>query len=132
MLKLYIIYIIIGAIFSEQIKQFYYKDQFYLAMICPLCDTVNIKDPLLVGSPCIGICGFPLSPSGWSFTICPTPYNCKWNVLSALWNKTLPSFQTDRQTDTVALGHASHYIHHLCEWYNHHHWLFSVCLPFTI
>ena len=36
--------------------------------------------------------GFPLSLSEWSFTICPTPYNRKLNVLSASLNKTFPSF----------------------------------------
>ena len=25
----------------------------------------------------VGAAGFPLSPSEWSFTICPTPYNRK-------------------------------------------------------
>ena len=47
---------------------------------------------LLIGksSPCGGS-GFPLSLFAW-FTICPTPYNRRYNVLSALLNKTLPSF----------------------------------------
>ena len=42
-------------------------------------------------SPCGGS-RFPLSLSEWSFTICPMPYNRKWNVLSASLNKTFPSF----------------------------------------
>ena len=37
-------------------------------------------------------CGFPLSLSEWSFAICSTPYNRKYNVLSVLLNKTFPSF----------------------------------------
>ena len=53
---------------------------------------MHIKEPLLLirkSSPCGGS-GFPLSQSEWSFTICLTPYNRKYNVLSALLNKTLP------------------------------------------
>ena len=48
---------------------------------------------LLIGksSPCGGS-GFPLSLSEWSFTICLTRYNRKYNVLSASLNKTFPSF----------------------------------------
>ena len=42
-------------------------------------------------SPC-GSSGFPLLLSEWSFTICLTPYNRKYNVLSASLNKTFPSF----------------------------------------
>ena len=34
-----------------------------------------------------GDSGFPLSLSEWSFTIYPTPYNRKYNVLSASLNK---------------------------------------------
>ena len=55
---------------------------------------MHIKEPLLLvgkSSPCGG-CGFPLSLSEWSFTICPTPYNRKSNALSASLNKTFPSF----------------------------------------
>ena len=50
------------------------------------------KEPLLlIGKS--SLCGgsrFPLSLSEWSFTICPTPYNRKWNVLSVSLNKTFP------------------------------------------
>ena len=45
---------------------------------------VHIKEPLLIigkSSPCGGN-GFPLLLSEGSFTICPTPYNRKQNVLS--------------------------------------------------
>ena len=52
------------------------------------------REPLLIGkcSPC-GDSGFLLSLSEWSFNIlCPTPYNRKYNVLSASLNKTFPSF----------------------------------------
>ena len=44
-----------------------------------VCGMVHIKGPLLLiekSSPCGGS-GFPLSLSEWSFTISPTPYNCK-------------------------------------------------------
>ena len=63
-------------------------------MCNPVCGMVHIKEPLLLienGSPC-GDSGFPLSLYEWSFTICPTPYNRKQNVLSASLNKTFPSF----------------------------------------
>ena len=64
-------------------------------MCYPVCGMMHIKEPLLLigkSSPCGGS-GFPLSLYEWSFTICPTPYTRKWNVLSASLNKTLlPSF----------------------------------------
>ena len=63
-------------------------------MYYPVCGMVHIKEPLpLIGRsrPCGGS-GFPLSQSEWFFTICPTPYNRKKNVLSASLNKTFPSF----------------------------------------
>ena len=59
-----------------------------------VCGMVHVKEPLLLfgkSSPCASSC-FPLSLSEWSFTICPTPYNRKQNVLSASLNKTFPSF----------------------------------------
>ena len=56
---------------------------------------MHIKEPLLLNgksSPCGGS-GFALSLSKLSFTICPSPYNRKQNVLSASLNKHfLPSF----------------------------------------
>ena len=58
--------------------------------ICyPVCWMVHIKLPLLLigKSSLCGGSGFP-----FSLTICPTPYNCKQNVLSASLNKTFPSF----------------------------------------
>ena len=48
-------------------------------MSYPVCGMVHVKEPLLLigkGSP-FGESRFPLSLSEWSFTICPTPYNCK-------------------------------------------------------
>ena len=63
-------------------------------MYYPVCGMMHIKEPLLLigkSSPCGGS-GFPLSLSEWSFTICLTPYNRKYNVLSASLNKTFPSF----------------------------------------
>ena len=58
-----------------------------------LCGMVHIKEPLLLirkSSSCGS--GFHLSLSEWSFTIFLTPYNSKQNLLSALLNKTFPSF----------------------------------------
>ena len=63
-------------------------------MCYPVCGVMHIKEPLLLigkSSPC-GASGFPLSLSEWSFTIYLTPYNRKYNVLSASLNKTFPSF----------------------------------------
>ena len=59
-----------------------------------VCGMVHIKEPLLLmgKSSACGSSGFPLSLSEWYFTICPTPYNHKWNVLNASLNKTFPSF----------------------------------------
>ena len=51
-------------------------------MCYPVCGMFHIKEPLLLigkSSPCGGS-GFPLSLSEWSFTICLTPYNRKYNV----------------------------------------------------
>ena len=48
-----------------------------------------------------GSCRFPLSLSEWSFTICLTPYNCKWNVLCASLNRTFPSFLLNGQTTSI-------------------------------
>ena len=59
-----------------------------------VCGMMHIKEPLLLigkSSPC-GSSGFPLSLFEWSFTICPTPCNSKYNVLSASLNKTFPFF----------------------------------------
>ena len=67
-------------------------------MCYPVCGMVHIKDPLLLigkNSPC-GRSRFPLSQSEWSFTICPTPYNGKQNVLSTSLNKAFPSFLPSR------------------------------------
>ena len=58
------------------------------------CGMVHIKEPLLLirkSSPCGGS-RFLLSLSEWSYTICLTSYNSKYNVLSASLNKTFPSF----------------------------------------
>ena len=57
-----------------------------------VCGMMHIKEPLLLigKSSVCGGSGFPLSLSEWSFTICPTPYNRKSNVLSGSLNKTFP------------------------------------------
>ena len=63
-------------------------------MCYPVCGMVHIKEPLLLirkSSPCGGS-GFPLSLSEWAFTICVTPYNRKYIVLSASLNEAFPSF----------------------------------------
>ena len=92
-------------------------------MCYPGCGMVQIKEPLLLignSSPCGGS-GFSLSLSEWSFTICPTPYNRKQNVLSALLNKTFPSFlrqgailsiepKDNQQWMTLEEGHISRVI----------------------
>ena len=65
---------------------------------------VHIKEPLLLirkSSPCGS--GFPLSLFEWSFTICLTPYNRKYNVLRASLNKSL------RSLTLVGTGFASWY-----------------------
>ena len=63
-------------------------------MCYPVCGMVHIKEPLLLidKSSLCGGSGFPFSLSEWSLTICPMPYNRKYNVLSASLNKTFPSF----------------------------------------
>ena len=63
-------------------------------MCFPVFGMMHLKEPLLlIGKS--SLCGgsrFCLSLSEWSLTICLIPYNRKWNVLSALLNKTFPSF----------------------------------------
>ena len=64
------------------------------AMVCyPVCGMVHIKEPLLLidKSSLCGSSGFPFSLSEWSLTICLTPYNRRWNMLSASLNKTFLS-----------------------------------------
>ena len=63
-------------------------------MCHPVCGMVHIKEPLLLigKSSLCGGSGFPLSLSEYSFTICLTPYNRKYNVLNASLNKTFSSF----------------------------------------
>ena len=62
-------------------------------MYYPVCGMMHIKEPLLlIGRSSLCDCSvFPLSLSEWSFTISPTPYNRKYNVLSASLIKTFPS-----------------------------------------
>ena len=58
-----------------------------------VCGMMHIKELLLLvgkSSPCVGN-GFPILLSEWSSTICLTPYNRKYNVLSASLNKIFPS-----------------------------------------
>ena len=66
-------------------------------MCYPVCGMVHIKEPLLLidKSSLCGGSGFPFSLSEWSFTICLTPYNRKYNVLSASLNKTFLSLSLD-------------------------------------
>ena len=64
---------------------------------------MHTKEPLLLNERVAHVvaAGFPLSLSEWSFTICPTPYNRKSNVLSASLNKIFPSFLPYVLTMTV-------------------------------
>ena len=57
---------------------------------------------LLIGksSPCGGS-GFPLSLFEWFFTICLTPYNRKYNVLSGSLKTPLPSFHRLKSISTM-------------------------------
>ena len=66
-------------------------------MCYPVSGMVHIKEPLLLleKSSLCGGSGFPFSLSEWSLTICLTPYNRKYNVLSASLNKTFHSFLWD-------------------------------------
>ena len=88
-------------------------------MCYPVCGMVHIKEPLLLigkSSPCGGS-GFPFSLSEWSFTICPTPYNRKYNVLSASLNKTFPFLSINADTQVSKTHYSSHtltLIHTLC------------------
>ena len=52
-------------------------------MCYPVCGMVHIKEPLLLigKSTPSGGSGFYLSLSEWSFIICLTPYNRKYNPL---------------------------------------------------
>ena len=65
-------------------------------MCCPVCGMMHIKDFLGKSSPCGGS-GFPLSLSGWSFTIRLAHYNRKYDMLSASLNKTFRSFFSFRE-----------------------------------
>ena len=59
-------------------------------MYYTVCWMGHIKDTLLQIGKSNHISGgsrFPLSLSDWSFTICPTPYSRKYNVLSVSLNK---------------------------------------------
>ena len=63
-------------------------------MCYPVCGMVHIKKTTCCSSERVAhvaAAGF-LSLSEWSFTICPKPYNCKQNVLSASLNKIFSSF----------------------------------------
>ena len=60
-----------------------------LGMYHPVHGMLHIKEPLLLignSGPCGGS-GYPLLLSEWSFTMCPTSYNHKQNVLSVSLNK---------------------------------------------
>ena len=63
-------------------------------MCYPICGMMHIKEYLLLigKSNPYANSGFSRSLSEWSFTMCPMPYNRKYNVLSASLNKTFTSF----------------------------------------
>ena len=76
---------VIGSILHDRpnelllIPAWYNKSHGMSHHVCGLV-MVHIKDPLLLfekNSPCSGSTRFPYSLSEWSFTIFPTPYNCK-------------------------------------------------------
>ena len=78
-------------------------------MYYPICGMMQIKEPLLLNgrSRPRGGSGYPLSISEWSFTICLTPYNRKYNVLNASLNKTFPSclrHNSLAKTDVLSIG----------------------------
>ena len=63
-------------------------------MCYPVRVVVHIKERLLLianTNSCNEGSGFPLSLSQSFFTLFPTPYNRKYNVLSASLNKAFPS-----------------------------------------
>ena len=68
---------------------------------------MHIKEDLLLirkNSPC-GRSRFHYSLSEWSFTICLTPNNCKYNVLSVSLNKHfLPSVLISLPSHTKLVG----------------------------
>ena len=74
-------------------------------MCYPVCGMVHIKEQLLLigKSSLCGGSGFPFSLSEWSLTICLTPHNRKYNVLSASLNKIFHSFLPDRNEKTICL-----------------------------
>ena len=68
-------------------------------MCYPVGWMMHIKEPLLLirKSNLCGGSGFPLSLSEWSFTICLTPYNRKYNVLSTSFFSWSKEYQTMRR-----------------------------------
>ena len=58
-------------------------------MCYPVCGMMHIKEPslLIEKSSLCGSSRLPLSLSEWPFTIYPTPYNRKQNVMSVSLNK---------------------------------------------
>ena len=76
----------------------YVSRAFKTLSVCNQCSTagitkVHIKDPL----PLIKRVAYVMTEAGFlsklsqlSYTVCPTPYNRKLNVLSASLNKTFP------------------------------------------
>ena len=69
---------VVGSILhGEPIELFVVPDSAARGLCYPVCGMRHIKDLLLlIGKSCpFGSSGFPLSLSGWSFTICLTRYN---------------------------------------------------------
>ena len=77
--------------FQRVLHDWYNKGR---GMYYSVCGMMHIKEPLLLigKSSLYGGSGFSFSLSEWSFTICLTPYNRKWNVWSVSLNKIFPSF----------------------------------------
>ena len=80
-------------------------------MCYPVCGTLHIKKTLLLigkSSPCSVGSGFPLSLSGYFFTICLTLYNHKQNVLSVSLNK--PFHSLPFYYRAITWKHSSEYL----------------------
>ena len=91
-------------------------------MCYPVCGMVHIKEPLLLidKSSLCGSSGFPFSLSEWSLTIRLTPYNRRYNVLSASLNKTFLSLSIYIILYYIILYYIILYLHTYIHTYIHH------------
>ena len=81
-------------------------------MCYPVCGMVHIKEHLLLidKSSLCGGSGFPFSLSEWFLTIYLTPYNRRYNVLSASLNKTFLSLSLSLEISTHCMLLAMSYV----------------------